>query len=131
MAPGGPSPAGADADRARRRGRPHHRPQYRGRRLPDQAVCVRRTAGARAGAAAAWRRRRPAMLSLRRRLVLVHLLAILVAVGATATAGWWLLTQSVNRQLDGALLALAEAEVAMLADGDGSAIRVHEAPTGS
>lgn len=71
------------------------------------------------------------MLSLRRRLVLVHLLAILVAVGATATAGWWLLTQSVNRQLDGALLALAEAEVAMLADGDGSAIRVHEAPTGS
>jgi two-component system OmpR family sensor kinase len=71
------------------------------------------------------------MLSLRRRLVLVHLLAILVAVGATAAAGWWVLSQSVNRQLDAALLALAEAEVAMLADGDGTAVRIHEATTGS
>ena len=71
------------------------------------------------------------MLSLRRRLVLVHLLAILVAVGATAGAGWWMMSRSVNRQLDGALLALAEAEVATLADGDGVAVRVHEAPPGS
>jgi two-component system OmpR family sensor kinase len=71
------------------------------------------------------------MLSLRRRLVLVHLLAILFAVGATAAAGWWLLSQAVNRQLNGALLALAEAEVAMLADGDGTAVRIHEAAAGS
>lgn len=71
------------------------------------------------------------MLSLRRRLVLVHLLAILVAVGATASGGWWVLTQSVNRQLDGALLALAEAEVAMLAEGGAGAVHVHEAATGS
>jgi two-component system OmpR family sensor kinase len=71
------------------------------------------------------------MLSLRRRLVLVHLLAILVAVGATAATGWWLLSQSVNRQLNAALLALAEAEAAMLADGDGTAVRIHEAPAGS
>jgi len=71
------------------------------------------------------------MLSMRRRLVLLHMLAILVAVGATAGAGWWMMSRSVNRQLDGALLALAEAEVAMLADGDGVAIHVHEAPVGS
>jgi two-component system OmpR family sensor kinase len=70
---------------------------------------------------------------MRRRLVLLHMLAILVAVGATAGAGWWMMSRSVNRQLDGALLALAEAEVAMLADGDGAAlpIHVHEAPAGS
>lgn len=71
------------------------------------------------------------MLSMRRRLVLLHMLAILVAVGATAGAGWWMMSRSVNRQLDGALLALAEAEAAMLADGDGAAIHVHEAPAGS
>ncbi|USX24202.1 ATP-binding protein [Oxalobacteraceae bacterium OTU3CINTB1] len=71
------------------------------------------------------------MLSMRRRLVLLHMLAILVAVGATAGAGWWMMSRSVNRQLDGALLALAEAEAAMLADSDGVAIHVHEAPVGS
>lgn len=71
------------------------------------------------------------MLSLRRRLVLVHLLAVLAAVGVTAGAGWWVLSQAVNRQLDGALLAIAEAEVAMLAEGDGSSVRIHEAPAGS
>ncbi|MDR7051185.1 two-component system OmpR family sensor kinase [Duganella sp. 3397] len=71
------------------------------------------------------------MLSLRQRLIAVHLLAILAAVGATAGAGWWVLSQSVNRQLDTALLALAEAEAAMLSDSDGTVIRVHEAPQGS
>lgn len=71
------------------------------------------------------------MLSLRQRLIAVHLLAILAAVGATAGAGWWVLSQSVNRQLDTALLALAEAEAAMLTDGGAAVIRVHEAPQGS
>lgn len=71
------------------------------------------------------------MLSLRRRLMLVHLLAVLAAIGATAAAGWWVLSQSVNRQLDAALLALAETELAMLNDGDGATVRVHEAPGGS
>ncbi len=73
------------------------------------------------------------MLSMRRRLILLHLLAILVAVGITAGTGWWMMSRSVNRQLDGALLALAEAEVAMLADGGGASvpIQVHEAPAGS
>jgi two-component system OmpR family sensor kinase len=72
-----------------------------------------------------------AMLSLRRRLVLMHLLAIIAAVGVTAGAGWWVLSQAVNRQLDSALLAIAEAEAVMLAEGDGSAVRIHEAPAGS
>lgn len=71
------------------------------------------------------------MLSLRRRLVLVHMLAVLAAIGATAVGGWWVLSQSVNRQLDAALLALAETELAMLSDGDGAVVRVHEAPGGS
>jgi len=71
------------------------------------------------------------MLSLRRRLVLVHLLAVLAAIGATAAAGWWVLSQSVNRQLDAALLALAETELAMLADGNGAPVRIHEAASGS
>ncbi|MGV7207545.1 sensor histidine kinase [Oxalobacteraceae bacterium A2-2] len=70
------------------------------------------------------------VLSLRRRLVLPHLLAILVAVGGTAAGGWWLLSQSLLRQLDGALLALAETEVAALAEGAGP-VHVHEAPAGS
>nr|WP_202414439.1 ATP-binding protein [Duganella flavida] len=70
---------------------------------------------------------------MRRRLVLVHLLAVLAAIGATAAAGWWVLSQSVNRQLDAALLALAETELGMLADGggDGATVRIHEAPSGS
>lgn len=71
------------------------------------------------------------MISLRRRLVLVHLLAVLLAVGGTAAAGWWVLSRSVNQQLDAALLSLAEAEAAMLADGAGGPVRIHEAPTGS
>lgn len=71
------------------------------------------------------------MLSLRRRLVLMHLLAILAAVAVTAGTGWWVLSQAVNRQLDGALLAVAEAEAGMLADGDGSVVCIHEAPAGS
>ncbi|WP_432377462.1 sensor histidine kinase [Duganella sp. P38] len=71
------------------------------------------------------------MLSLRRRLVLMHLLVILTAIGATAAAGWWVLSQSVNRQLDAALLALAETEVATLNDNNGAKVHVHEAPAGN
>lgn len=71
------------------------------------------------------------MLSLRRRLALFYLLAILAAVGVTAAAGWWVLSQSVNRELDAALLALAEAEAGMLADGGGASVHIHEAPAGS
>jgi two-component system OmpR family sensor kinase len=71
------------------------------------------------------------MLSLRRRLVLIHLMATVATVGATAAAGWWQLSRSVRGQLDSALLALADTEVGMLTDTRGTAIRVHEAQAGS
>lgn len=71
------------------------------------------------------------MLSFQRRLVLLHLVATLTIVGAAAWAGWWQLSRSVHGQLDAALLALAETEAGMLADGKEEAIRVHEAPAGT
>jgi two-component system OmpR family sensor kinase len=71
------------------------------------------------------------MLSLRRRLTLIHLTAVVVIVSSTALAGWWELSRSVRGQLDGALLALAETEVEMLAEAKGQPIRVHEAATGT
>jgi two-component system OmpR family sensor kinase len=71
------------------------------------------------------------MLSLRRRLVLIHLAATVATVGATAVGGWWQLSRSVRGQLDSALLALADTEVGMLADTNGAAVRVHEAAAGS
>ncbi|NYE60702.1 two-component system OmpR family sensor kinase [Duganella sp. 1224] len=71
------------------------------------------------------------MLSLRRRLVLIHLAATVATVGVTAAAGWWQLSRSVRGQLDAALLALADTEVGMLSDAHGTAVRVHEAPAGS
>jgi len=71
------------------------------------------------------------MLSLRRRLVLIHVLASVVTVGAAAFAGWYELSRSVRGQLDAALLALAETEAGMLADAKGIAVHVHEAPVGT
>lgn len=71
------------------------------------------------------------MLSLRRRLALIHWGAILVIVALAAVAGWWQLSRSVQGQLDAALLALAETEAGMLVDARGQAVRVHEAPAGS
>jgi two-component system OmpR family sensor kinase len=71
------------------------------------------------------------MLSLRRRLVLVHLMATVATVGVIAVGGWWQLSRSVRGQLDSALLALADTEVGMLADTGGAAVHVHEAPAGS
>jgi two-component system OmpR family sensor kinase len=71
------------------------------------------------------------MLSLRRRLALIHWVAIVVIVASAAAAGWWQLSRSVQGQLDAALLALAETEAVMLIDGHGEAVRVHEAPAGS
>jgi len=71
------------------------------------------------------------MLSLRRRLALIHWVAIVVIVASAAAAGWWQLSRSVQGQLDAALLALAETEAGMLADAHGEGVRVHEAPAGS
>lgn len=71
------------------------------------------------------------MLSLRRRLALIHWVAIVVIVASAAAAGWWQLSRSVQGQLDAALLALAETEAVVLADASGEAVRVHEAPAAS
>ena len=71
------------------------------------------------------------MLSLRRRLVLIHLATIIVIVAGAALAGWWELSRSVRGQLDAALLALAETEAGMLAEAKGLSIHVHEAPAGT
>jgi len=65
------------------------------------------------------------MLSLRRRLVLAHLGAVVVIVSGAALAGWWQLSRAVNGQLDAALLSLAETEAGMLAESRG-AVHVHE-----
>ncbi|MDQ2820188.1 MAG: ATP-binding protein [Pseudomonadota bacterium] len=65
------------------------------------------------------------MLSLRRRLMLAHLGAVVVIVSSAAAAGWWQLSRAVNGQLDAALLALAENETVMLADGRGP-VTVHD-----
>ncbi|WP_369952242.1 sensor histidine kinase [Ralstonia syzygii] len=71
------------------------------------------------------------MLSVQRRLMLVHLAVIVVIVASTASAAWWQLSRSVHRQLDGALLALAETEAGMLLENRGQPVRVHEKPVGT
>ena len=65
------------------------------------------------------------MLSLRRRLMLAHLGAVVVIVSTAAAAGWWQLSRAVNGQLDAALLALAETETVILADHRGP-VTVHD-----
>ncbi|MGF2529093.1 two-component sensor histidine kinase, partial [Ralstonia pseudosolanacearum] len=65
------------------------------------------------------------MLSVQRRLMLVHLAVIAVIVASAASAAWWQLSRSVHRQLDGALLALAETEAGMLLENRGQPVRVH------
>ncbi|MBF0716240.1 two-component sensor histidine kinase, partial [Gemella palaticanis] len=54
------------------------------------------------------------MASFRKRLLRVHLAVILAIVACTALAGYWGLSRAVHGQLDAALLALAETEMAML-----------------
>ncbi|MGO4380983.1 sensor histidine kinase [Pseudoduganella sp. RAF53_2] len=71
------------------------------------------------------------MISLRQRLVLVHLLTVVAIVACAAFAGWWVLSRSVEGQLDAALLALAEIEAGALTDAHGQPIRVHEAAAGT
>ncbi|KAF1042867.1 MAG: Sensor kinase CusS [Herbaspirillum frisingense] len=71
------------------------------------------------------------MLGFRQRMLLVHLVAVVVIVSCAAAAGWWLLSQSVRGQLDAALLALAETESGLLAEGDIDAVRIHEPKAGS
>jgi two-component system OmpR family sensor kinase len=71
------------------------------------------------------------VLSLRQRLILVHLVTVMAIVACAALGGWWVLSRSVHGQLDAALLALAETEAGALIDARGQPIRIHEAPAGT
>lgn len=71
-------------------------------------------------------------LSFKARLTLWHLLAVVVILAGTALAANWALSRAVlDQMVDGAVLALAEAEAAALATTPPSAIRVHETPPGT
>jgi len=71
-------------------------------------------------------------LSFKARLTLWHLLAVVVVLTLTALAADWALSRAVLDQvIDGAVLALAEAEAAALTTTPQSAIRVHEVPPGT
>ena len=76
------------------------------------------------------------MLSVRKRLALVHFVAIVAVLAVAAFAAFWGLSRAVRVQLDAALLALAEQEQGMLnekAKGGGRddrPVHVHEAPPG-
>ena len=66
------------------------------------------------------------MLSLRTRLALAYLAAIVFVVAVAAFGAHWSLTRAVHGQLDAALLALAETEVAMLPREANQAAAVHD-----
>ena len=70
------------------------------------------------------------MASFRKRLLLVHLAVILAIVACTALAGYWGLSRAVHGQLDAALLALGETEMAMLPAAPRQPVQVHEVAPG-
>jgi len=71
-------------------------------------------------------------LSFKARLTLWHLAAVVVILAGTALAANWALSRAVlNQVIDGAVLALAEAEAAALATTPQLPIRVHEMPPGT
>jgi len=71
-------------------------------------------------------------LSFKARLTFWHLLAVVVVLTITALAANWALSRIVLDQvIDGAVLALAEAEAAALTTTPQSPIRVHEGPPGT
>ena len=71
------------------------------------------------------------MLSLRKRLALAHVGVIVVVMAMAAFGAYLVFSRNVHRELDAALLALAETEMGMLlAASDGSPVTVHEAPPG-
>ncbi|CAJ0812466.1 sensor histidine kinase [Ralstonia flaminis] len=71
------------------------------------------------------------MFSFQRRLILAHWAVILIVVTGVAFAAWWELSRIAHRQLDAALLALAETEAGMLLGSKDQPIRVHEKPAGT
>ncbi len=72
------------------------------------------------------------MIGFRTRLTLAHQAVIVVVLAVGAVAAGWTLSREVHGQLDAALLALAETEVAMLPERAGQPVSVHEAvPAGA
>ncbi|MYM91539.1 two-component sensor histidine kinase, partial [Rugamonas sp. FT82W] len=69
-------------------------------------------------------------LSFRRRLALVQTAVIVSVLAVAAMSGYLSLSGAVNEQLDGALLALAETEAAMLRAAPDQPARVHDAVKG-
>ncbi|MGJ7574102.1 sensor histidine kinase [Variovorax sp. RB2P76] len=71
------------------------------------------------------------MLSFRKRLALAHVSAIVVVMAIAAFGSYLVFARNVHRELDAALLALAETELGMLLSaGEGATVIVHEAPPG-
>ncbi|HSW21923.1 MAG TPA: ATP-binding protein [Burkholderiaceae bacterium] len=70
------------------------------------------------------------MLSLRRRLTLIHLAVVVPVLAAAAWSGYWSLSRAAHGQLDAALLALAEAEAGVLLQNPTQPPRVHEVAPG-
>lgn len=70
-------------------------------------------------------------LNFRRRLALVQTAVIVSVLSVAAIAGYLSLSDAVNEQLDGALLALAETEAAMLRAAPDQPARVHDAEQGA
>jgi two-component system OmpR family sensor kinase len=71
------------------------------------------------------------MLSFRKRLALAHVSVIVVVMAIAAFGSYLVFSRNVHRELDAALLALAETEMGMLLSaGEGDTVIVHEAPPG-
>ncbi|WP_432725319.1 sensor histidine kinase [Variovorax sp. W6] len=71
------------------------------------------------------------MLSFRKRLALAHVSVIVVVMAVAAFGSYLVFSRNVHRELDAALLALAETEMGMLLSaGEGDTVIVHEAPPG-
>jgi len=70
-------------------------------------------------------------LSFRRRLALVQTAVIVSVLAVAAMSGYLSLSGAVNEQLDGALLALAETEAAMLRAAPDQPVQVHDAAKGA
>jgi two-component system OmpR family sensor kinase len=64
--------------------------------------------------------------SLRRRLALAHLAAIVLVLGVAALGGYLWLARAVHEHLDHELMTLAETEAGMLAANPGAPVQVHE-----
>lgn len=70
------------------------------------------------------------MLSFRKRLALAHLGATVAVLVLGASVAYWSFSRTVHRELDAALLALAETELGMLVGNAAAPVVVHEVPPG-